>query len=128
MDKFQSLLHTTLLYFIYALALFPLLPRGVESVLMIAISALSVTYYILYRPKNVDKKKIGQSIVFGMLFFIYLFTLAYSDNLAHGLKYLKIVLPILIFPIVFGIFLWGTIDKKKLHQSLISIFMPYYFI
>lgn len=114
MDKFQSLLHTTLLYFIYALALFPLLPRGVESVLMIAISALSVTYYILYRPKNVDKKKIGQSIVFGMLFFIYLFTLAYSDNLAHGLKYLKIVLPILIFPIVFGIFLWGTIDKKKI--------------
>lgn len=57
MDKFQSLLHTTLLYFIYALALFPLLPRGVESVLMIAISALSVTYYILYRPKNVDKEK-----------------------------------------------------------------------
>ncbi|PID69565.1 MAG: hypothetical protein CR989_00955 [Flavobacteriales bacterium] len=114
MDKFQLFLHTAIRYFIYALALFPLLPRGVESVFMISILVLGVIYYVLYQPKSLNKKKLRQVIIFGMLFFIYLLTLTYSENLTRGLKYLKTVLPILIFPVIFGVFLFGTFSKKQI--------------
>jgi O-antigen ligase len=107
---------------LYSLMYFPILPRGLESTLMIAFSIISI---ILWIQKNKTVKKIDIKISDKILIFLYcspfvffVLSLLYSANLAEGLKSVVRVLPLILFPILFGYLRRGLISKKILNQLI----------
>ncbi|MDY7396188.1 O-antigen ligase family protein [Aureibaculum sp. 2210JD6-5] len=132
MNKTKTYLENILLLFIYTLALFPILSRGVESVLMIAIFVLSVFYYFKFNIKKATKKQLSQVFTFSLLFFIYLFSLAYSSDLKTGVNYLVKVIPIVMFPIIFGVLIPNLLTMEKIKRTfnlyVLAIFFGLIFI
>jgi len=118
MYKIQSQIRNILLFLIYSLALFPVLPRGVESVLMILVFLVSAIYFIKFQSRKLDKNQIFKVLTFSVLFFLYLISLAYSSELKSGLNYLVKVIPIILFPIIFGLFAPDLLMAKNVNHIL----------
>ncbi len=99
-------------FLVYGLALFPLLPRGIESILMITLFLVSLILYFIEKDTlRITKKEIGTVVIFSTVFFLYIFGLMYSENLKEGMKFVIRALPIVTFPIIFGV-----LSKKRLHK------------
>jgi O-antigen ligase len=88
-------------FFLVALAFFPVLPVGVESVLMIAAFLFSLSYFMIEGNKFWNKKKTLECLLFSGLFLIYSFSLIYTENVSNGIKYLIRLLPTILFPAMF---------------------------
>jgi O-antigen ligase len=87
--------------FLIALSFFPVLPMGVESVLMIAAFLFSLSYFMIEGKKFWNKKKTLYSLLFSSLFLIYAFSLIYTQNIGNGIKYIIRLLPTVLFPALF---------------------------
>lgn len=99
-------------YLVMFLALFPLLPRVVESILMISISAISLILFFLKKTEYL-KQNIIKVLLFSSVFLIYIMSLFYTINLNQGFRYLKLALPIFVFPFVFGVLRTNQITQKR---------------
>jgi O-antigen ligase len=101
-------------FFLIALSFFPILPKGVESVLMIAAFLFSLSYFIIEGKKFWNKKKTLYSLLFSSLFLIYAFSLIYTENTSNGIKYIIRLLPTILFPALFLFNDKELINNKKL--------------
>jgi O-antigen ligase len=88
-------------FFLIALSLFPVLPTGVESVLMIAAFLFSLSYFMIEGNKFWNKKKTLYCMLFSSLFLIYTLSLIYTQNTSNGIKYIIRLLPTVLFPALF---------------------------
>ena len=122
MDKTQDYLKKGLLIFIYTLAFFPILPRGMESVLMIVIFIISAFYYFRFKDHKIAKTQLIKVIVFSLLFLLYLISLTYSSDLKTGVNYLVKVIPVMIFPLIFGVFIPNFLNAKQI-KSILNIYV-----
>jgi len=93
------------LYTLYGLMLFPILPRGVESILMTGFFTLSVISWQLDSKKNnINSKDLLFIALFSSVLLCYLISLLYSSNFQQGLKQIVRVIPLTLFPFIFGFF------------------------
>lgn len=114
-------------FFIYILALFPLLPRGIESVLMISLFLSSLLLYLLGEKYETPKKVIIKVIILSSIFILYVVGLFYSENLKVGLKFVIRVLPIVVFPLIFGIFRRGKLKTKHV-RNILNLYVSSIFV
>lgn len=119
-------------FFIYALALFPILPRGIESVLMISFFLSSLILYLLADKKEITKTEVIKVIILSTIFILYVVGLLYSENLKEGIKLVIRTLPIVVFPLVFGFFRRDKLRSKHIKNVLnlyvLSLFFGLIFI
>jgi O-antigen ligase len=94
-------------------SLFPLLPKGIESVLLISTSLISIIYFIFQGNFYWNSHTAKTFFTLSSLFFIALFTLFYSENITYGFTMIVRLLPILIFPMVFLINHNSLLNGKK---------------
>lgn len=87
--------------FLLAVALFPILPMGIESVLMFTGFLYSLIYFFFEGHKFWNKEKTIQLFLFSSLFLIYLYSLIYTKDIQAGIKLLTRLLPTILFPAIF---------------------------
>ncbi|WP_264535685.1 O-antigen ligase family protein [Flavobacterium sp. N1736] len=88
-------------FFLLAIALFPILPMGVESVLMFSGFLFSLLYFIVEGKNFWTKEKTIQLILFSSLFLIFTFSLLYTNDVKTGIKFITRLLPTILFPAIF---------------------------
>lgn len=110
-------------FFLIALSFFPVLPTGVESVLMIAAFLFSLSYFMIEGKKFWNKKKTLYSLLFSSLFLIYAFSLIYTQNIGNGIKYIIRLLPTILFP---ALFLFN--DKELINNKQLEFIKSTYII
>lgn len=88
-------------FFLLAVALFPVLPMGVESVLMFSGFLFSLLYFINEGKNFWTKEKTIQLILFSSLFLIFIFSLVYTKDIQRGIKFIIRLLPTVLFPAIF---------------------------
>lgn len=108
-------------FFLMAIALFPVLPTGVESVLMFSGFLFSLCYFFLEGKKFWNKDKMIQLLIFSSLFLIFAFTLLYTSDIKTGIKFIIRLLPTVLFP---AIFLFN--DKDLLNAKQIKVITNVY--
>jgi len=109
------------------LASFPLLPKAVESSLMILFLILSVILYSKRDNKDLKKDALKNILILSSVFIIYCLSSFYSSNYNESLKFIIITSPILMFPLCLG-FLSGekiTSAQGRIikHIYVMSIFL-----
>ena len=119
------------MFSLYGLMLFPLLPRVVESLLIIIFTALTLLT-ANFIPKKIffDSFLLRKGFLFFSItsvFFIYFFGLFYSTNINESLSHLVRVIPIILFPLIFGIFKLKTLDVVQIN-NLKTVFIGSIFI
>jgi O-antigen ligase len=110
---------------LYALMLFPILPRGIESVLMIGLFVISVFLWFKKQqtaPPYKDRKTIFFVFLFSTIFFVYIISLIYTDNIQEAVNRIIKILPIILFPIVFLFLCKDNVAKLKL-KTLHNIYL-----
>jgi O-antigen ligase len=88
-------------FFLIALSFFPVLPTGVESILMIAAFLFSLSYFMIEGKKFWNQRKTLYCLLFSSLFLIYAFSLIYTQNVSNGIKFIIRLLPTVLFPALF---------------------------
>lgn len=88
-------------FFLMATALFPILPTGVESVLMFSGFLFSLLYFIFEGKKYWNKEKTIQIMLFSSLFLIFTVSLLYTNDIKNGIKFIVRLLPTILFPAIF---------------------------
>lgn len=96
---------------------FPIIPKGIESILVISFVLLSIV--VVYERGNrkvkfLSFKKLSLLVVLQSLFFIYIISLIYSKDVEEGLSHVTRILPIFFFPLVFGVFRKNILEPKQL--------------
>lgn len=107
--------NTILFYLLTALALFPILPKSVESILMIVIPCLSLLGFYFKKDIKWDYNKSKKLIMLSMLYIIYLLSIIYTSDIPTGLKLLTRSLPLFLFPAIF-LLNPNLIDAPKLYK------------
>lgn len=110
-------------FFLIGLSFFPVLPTGVESVLMIAAFLFSLSYFMIEGKKFWNKNKTLYCILFSSLFLIYIFSLVYTQNTSNGIKYIIRLLPTVLFP---ALFLFN--DKELISNKQLEFLKSMYII
>ena len=108
-------------FFLIALTFFPVLPTGVESVLMITSFLFSLSYFMIEGKKFWNRKKTLYSLLFSSLFLIYAFSLIYTQNIGNGIKYIIRLLPTVLFP---ALFLFN--DKELINNKQLEFLKSMY--
>jgi O-antigen ligase len=103
-------------FFLIALSFFPILPTGVESVLMITAFLFSLSYFMMEGKKFWNKKKTLYCLLFSSLFLVYAFSLIYTENTSNGIKFLVRLLPTVLFPALFLFNDKESINKEQLEN------------
>ncbi|AUC85507.1 hypothetical protein CW731_09485 [Polaribacter sp. ALD11] len=99
------------------IAAFPLLPKVVESILMIVFFILSIILYFK-RDKGILKhnNNLKDILLLSSLFVIYLLSSLYSDNYVESLRFIILAAPILMFPLCLGFFYDTEISSKQFRR------------
>lgn len=95
------------------LALFPLLPKAVESIVMISIAIISILFFVIEGKYEWSSQKSRTLLILSSLFFIASITLLYTKNFDFGMKSIQRLLPTLVFPLVFLFNKKTLLDKPK---------------
>ncbi|MFD2588021.1 O-antigen ligase family protein [Croceitalea marina] len=113
-------------FLLYSLALFPLLPRGLESILLICFTILSFLLYLKKKRYNTDVfglKDFFLIVLLSSIFLIYAVTICYSSNWEKGINQTIRVIPIALFPLVFGFLRKDCLSENEIgHIKYIYIF------
>lgn len=86
---------------ICVLILFPILPRGIESIFIILLAIHTIGYCLLNKNFNFNNIKWKHFFGLSSIFFILLYSSLYSDNSSNTLEYVIKTIPILVFPFTF---------------------------
>ncbi|WP_264531799.1 O-antigen ligase family protein [Flavobacterium sp. N502540] len=108
-------------FFLIAIALFPILPKGVESILMFGGFLFSLSYFIFEGKKFWSKEKTIELLLFSSLFLIFVFSLFYTIDIKTGIKFIIRLLPSVLFP---AIFLFNNTDllNTKKFQVITNVY------
>ncbi|MFD2529541.1 O-antigen ligase family protein [Polaribacter marinaquae] len=98
-------------YILVLISMFPLLPKAVESILMILFFLVSLIIFFKNK-KHCCKSNVFQVFNLSSLFVIYLISTLYSENLSEAFNFILRVTPIFLFALTLGI-LNPIITKKK---------------
>lgn len=112
----QFILHqnnSVVYFFLIAIALFPVLPTGVETVLMLSGFLFSLCYFIFEGKKFWNKEKTVQLLLFSSLFLIFVFSLFYTTDINTGGKFIIRLLPTVLFPAIFLFNDHDILDDKR---------------
>jgi O-antigen ligase len=110
-------------FFLIALSFFPVLPKGVESVLMITAFLFSFSYFMIEGKNFWNKEKTLNCLLFSSLFLIYAFSLIYTQNIGNGIKYIIRLLPTILFP---AMFLFN--DKELINNKQLEFIKSMYIV
>lgn len=110
---------------------FPILPRVAESIILMVVLFFSIVFFIFQDKNKRTASKTKTFFGVTIFFWVYLFTLFYTDNIGYGLSNIKIMLPIVVLPIIFLInkevlLLNKHIDKFILIYVLSILFYLFY--
>lgn len=92
---------------------FPILPRVIESMVLILLTVLSLGYFFLEGKKEWSVSKTKIIFALSIFFWVYLSTLIYTSNISYGLNNIKIMLPMVLLPLIFLINKDLLLDKKN---------------
>jgi O-antigen ligase len=101
-----------------ALCTFPIAPRGLESVLMLALMLLSVFYFFIEGKFYWNSDKTKKLLFLSSVFIILVLSALYSDNFKISLKYIQKLAPIILLPFVFLVYKNALISKENLEKLL----------
>lgn len=109
-------------YLTYLLAIFPILPYGIRSVVTILWCLIGLDLYLKKRKKNSYEVKLNQKLFFiTVLSFLYLsITLFYSENTIEGFKKLGQMSSLVVYPLIF--FLNSNRFDEKARNNVVIIF------
>lgn len=93
-----------------------LFPPSVRNVLIILMVITALTLYFIDSDRAINARFI---IINSGIFFTYLISLLYTDNIEIGLKKLETSLSLLVFPIIFGILPKAIITYLKSKLNII---------
>lgn len=114
---------------VYLLASFPILPRGIQSSLIIILLLLSIA---IKKECNVSKTDLVKIFAFTSIFLVYAVSLIYSYNINIALMLLLRVSPFLVFAIIFGLLSKRLLNHKTVQTSfmifVMSIFIKLVYI
>ena len=105
------------------IAAFPLLPKGIESSLMIVFFIISIYLWFKENKKVINKERLKTVAILSSVFIIYSISSFYSVNLKESLKFILITSPILMFPLSIGL----LADKKISNKEFLIIKRIYVF-
>lgn len=105
-------------YNLYAIALFPLLPRVIESILMLLFFILSIFIFIKNKEFKINKEVLLKTLLFSSVFVLYVVGSLYSSNGKESVNFIIRTAPLLMFPLSIGILSKGKVDKRKLKRIL----------
>lgn len=114
-------------FFMIIMALFPVLPTGVESVLMFSAFTFSLFYFIYEGKKFWNKEKSFQMVLFSALFLIFIISLFYTQDIQNGLKFIIRLLPTVLFPAIF-LFNKETVLTKDKFSSITTVYRTAVFL
>lgn len=117
----------TILILLLIFSAFPVLPRAAESIIIILLSSFSLIYFLFEGKKNWNRSKTIVFFGLSIFFWVYLFTLLYSNNLSYGLNTIKIMLPIVLFPLIFSINKENLFQSKSINQFIYVYILSLFF-
>lgn len=97
---------------------FPILPRAIESIVVILLTLFSLVYFVVEGRKNLHISKTKRFLSLSIFFWVYLFTLLYTKNINYGLNIIKIMLPIATFPFIFLVNKENLLQKKNTNKFI----------
>lgn len=100
------------LYLVCTLASFPILPRGIHTVIVISISAISVIHFIIIGRKSWSRNKTLLLVLLSSLSIIYAFSLAQVEDFKLAFKFIVRSLPLLLLS--FSFLNYGSIPTNNL--------------
>tara|TARA_R110000744_G_C19371292_1_gene562662 strand:+ start:11840 stop:13057 length:1218 start_codon:yes stop_codon:yes gene_type:complete len=105
--------------------LFPILPRGVESTLMIFFFLVSAIIWGIGKKNNVSipRNRLILIILFSSVFLFSLISLIYTSNSKEGIKDVVRILPLALFPLVFGFLRRDISISKEIVNRLVNIYL-----
>ncbi|MBT8181239.1 MAG: O-antigen ligase family protein [Eudoraea sp.] len=121
MFKWVDSLERFWFFLLCCLTCFPILPRGVESIniiLIVAVSLLLVTQRE-GRISSLNKIEWQTAIILSALPVSFFFSLSYTENITEGFNQFLRIVPLLIFPLVFLFVRKSRLNDKEL--SIIKI-------
>ncbi len=99
--QIRGLYNNAILIILLIFSAFPLLSRLLQSICLITLSLLTIIYFLLEEKKKWSLSKTKTLFSLSIFFEVYFITLIYSNNLSSGLNYIKVMLPIILFPLIF---------------------------
>jgi hypothetical protein len=101
-------------YNILLISMFPLLPKGAESVLMFLFFVFSV-FLCVKKKLHFNRRNIKGILSISFLFFLYILTSFYANNKSDNIKFIILTLPLFLFPLSFGILAPDLLLEKRIH-------------
>ncbi len=105
-------------YNLYAIALFPLLPRAVESILMLLFFILSIIVFVNKKGSHIEEKVVQKVFLFSSVFVLYVVGSFYSANNKESINFITRTAPLLMFPLAIGVLAKEKINKNRLKNIL----------
>ena len=112
--RLKNIINITIISF----GLYPIMPNDFKGFFMIFLGITALMYHFTY-------KKSYQWMSFAvnsLLFFVYLISLFYTENVHHGIVKLGPALSILVFPLIFYILLGNYKISRKTIYSMLHLF------
>lgn len=108
--------------FSYLLAIFPLLPFGVRSIIMVLWVCLGIFCFYKNAFKNLRIDVNSKFIIIFLIssYLLLILSLFYSDDKSEGIKKITQMLSFLVIPLVF--YLNNPIFEKKIIEAIIKVF------
>ncbi len=103
----------------YSIALFPVLPRGIESVLIIVLFLVSLVLFLANGSTPFSRKNIKTILVLNILPILYILGFLYSSQIEETFKFIIRILPIVAFSLIFGFLVRGKMKTQVLKVTLI---------
>jgi O-antigen ligase len=98
------------------LAAFPVLPKGIQSILVIVAVVWALAGNIAAKTGPVmPKAALKPLLALGALFFLYLVSLAYTKDLKTGFGFITRCLPLFVLPLIF-LLRPGILNPKRLYH------------
>lgn len=118
MKKFDFSIDKLWDYNLFLIALFPVLPKGVQSLLMMLFFLFSCIIFIRKKDHKIKKKEGFKVLLFSGVFILYIIGSLYSNNSDEAVKFIIRTSPLLLFPLSIGILAKEKIDKTKIKKIL----------
>lgn len=109
---------SVLYFFLLVMALFPVLPMVVESILMFGGFLFSLFYFIIEGKNFWTKNKTIQLILFSSLFLTFAFSLLYTQDIQRGIKFIIRLLPTILFPSIFLFNKINTLETNRFNKII----------
>jgi O-antigen ligase len=109
-------------YNLFLIALFPVFPKGVQSILMLLFFVFSSIIFIKKKDYKIKRNVGVKVLLFSGIFILYIIGSLYSDNSIEAVNFIIRTSPLLLFPLSIGILAKGKIDSAKI-KTVLKLFV-----